>query len=160
MTPEQAQAEVGLYTQERWKYVKLARLVAGYLKFRVDSFAKEGKRVQWTVLSDIEHRAKDRQSVLKKLIEDKPDKTGLTKYTNYEDLGDLAGARVIFFYKDDLEEFALRKDSFGQWFGVESGEKLHRKLDPFSDEFGYDSFHLPVLVSEESGFYKALNPQP
>lgn len=86
---------------------------------------------------DIEHRVKDEKS-----FEDKIVRKG---YQNpFEEIEDIAGVRVICYYKNDLKSI---HDIIQQNFDVLSVSNKAEELDV--DQFGYTSNHYVVTIKQE-----------
>jgi len=133
-------------------YAQLARLVAQFLAWKV---RQHFGSPQLPVLHKIEHRAKSIDSLKRNLD------VGRYEVLSLAEIVDLAGARLIFFFKDDLEGFIREKRSdFVPWFGARAairhveGSKLP---DGSRAEVGYESYHLVGCVTRDTDFYRALS---
>lgn len=141
--------EIGEYEINKNNYQTLSRLVAGYLEHMVENLFKEGEKI----LFSVQNREKSINSLKKKLKED-------DKVDSYNQIEDLAGTRLIFYFLDNLEEFVNHLTAIlSNAFGAYSAENIHYKIDLSSAEFGYNSCHFPVLVSPNTIFFNALNPE-
>lgn len=97
---------------------------------------------------DIEHRVKDEKS-----FEDKIERKG---YKNpFEEIEDIAGVRVICYYKNDLKSI---HEIIQQNFDVVSVSNKAEELEV--DQFGYTSNHYVVTIKQEwlvTPHYKGLD---
>jgi putative GTP pyrophosphokinase len=95
-------------------------------------------------VSSVTHRLKDAESLQRKLLSSK-------KYETLGDITDIVGARVITYFSDDVDSVAniiRRVDNFAVDF-TNSVDK-RRELRP--DQFGYQSLHLVVTLSQQRIF--------
>jgi ppGpp synthetase/RelA/SpoT-type nucleotidyltranferase len=140
------------YKRERGRYDRLAKLVAQFLEWRVQEIFPDARL---RVLHVTESRAKSLESLDRNL------RARRYKENVLERIGDLAGARLIFHFEDDLETFCSTA-RFSEWFGKYSGDHLRHvsgELDRKGrrqDLPGYDSFHVPVCVTPNTGFWRSL----
>ena len=87
--------------------------------------------------SDVTSRLKKRDEFEKK-IRDSP------KYKSARDVTDIAGARVITYFEDDIDRvFYLIRDNFE----IDIQNSIDKRQAPRPDQFGYQSFHLVALLS-------------
>src|SRR6266481_9542737 len=92
------------YKPRMWQHARLARLVAQFLKWKVE----EEVESPLPVLAFVTHREKSIHSLRKNLLVD-ADNSGQqagkakARYSDFkpETIGDLAGTRLIFYFKDD-----------------------------------------------------------
>lgn len=140
--------ELSTYKSRQWHYRRLARLVEGFLEPRVKEYFSQrpGKAL---FLS--QHRAKSLHSVERKLKRRAPGQGLLS-------LGDLAGVRLIFYFRDELDRFSEKlHQELLDWFGIEAADTWEQRIDPSSDHFGYDSYHFTLQVNSRTGFGSALD---
>lgn len=135
--------ELEEYSKKQALYEILAYYSAKFLSWRIK---KEFGKIPWPLIHTEQSRAKSLQSLGKRL-----------KNKKIIDFRDLAGARVIFHFKDDLETLCDdRRESISNWFGIEAKESFEKKIDPGSDVFGYDSYHFVFRVTPGTQFFGAL----
>ena len=134
--------------QNSLAYARLAQLVAQFMAWRI---YEDFRKAKFPVLHQFQHRAKSRTSLERNIT---------SRCMDINKIRDLAGARLIFCFKDDLDNFVERKqDDFVRWFGYEStveaisGSKL---ADGTRQTPGYQSYHLPVKVTPDTMFHRAL----
>jgi len=156
------------YRDERWKYQRLAELIRRFLASRVREIL--GSRPV-PILQKEESRAKGLDSLRRNLEEEASRKhagKGSQEHRyrkavgklSLDDIGDLAAARLIFFFRDDLDRIAVTEaNRFEGWFGAGAAPKA--KLDAGPDNknrelFGYDSYHADVRVCPGTTFCEAL----
>lgn len=144
-SPELIQQELMRYKQDKPRLEKLAKLVSRFLESKVSINIPQGL---WPVLHAAQHRAKTMQSLRERL-----------KYKNLEKFGDLAGARLIFYFKDDLKKFAENKHIFAEWFGRLASESFEDKVKPWDKEFGYASKHFTLEVTKGNAFWTSLRKE-
>jgi ppGpp synthetase/RelA/SpoT-type nucleotidyltranferase len=92
-------------------------------------------------ISSISYRLKERDSLEKKL-------RSSDKYKNMWDVTDIAGARVITFFADDVDRVAdviCRQENFG----VDWVNSVDKRRELKSDQFGYQSLHLVASLSKQ-----------
>jgi ppGpp synthetase/RelA/SpoT-type nucleotidyltranferase len=66
------------------------------------------------------------------------------KYKSARDVTDIAGARVITYFEDDIDRvFFLIRDNFE----IDIQNSIDKRQAPRPDQFGYQSFHLVTLLS-------------
>jgi putative GTP pyrophosphokinase len=95
-------------------------------------------------ISSISYRLKERDSLEKKL-------RSSDKYKNMWDVTDIAGARVITFFADDVDRVAdviCRQENFG----VDWVNSVDKRRELKSDQFGYQSLHLVASLSKQRIF--------
>jgi ppGpp synthetase/RelA/SpoT-type nucleotidyltranferase len=133
-------------------YAHYARLVAQFLAWKV---RQRFGSPQLPLLHKIEYRGKSIDS-LKRNFE-------AGRYNplpgSPKDIPDLAGARLLFFFQDDVERF-VRESDFVAWFG--GGTKIRwvhgsKMRDGSRAQIGYESHHLTICVSSDNDFYRALS---
>lgn len=67
-----------------------------------------------------------------------------SKYKSARDVTDIAGARVITYFQDDIDRvFYLIRDNFE----IDIQNSIDKRQAPRPDQFGYQSFHLVTLLS-------------
>lgn len=137
------------------EYARLAQLIAQFLAWRVhDDF----KSSRLPVLHMYQHRAKSLSSLAKNI-----GTRGRYEALSLDVVTDLAGARLIFYFKDDLQQFiARRSGDFEAWFGATSRnvEHIHGSKRPDGSRQpgpGYESHHFLVRVTPDTLFYRALH---
>jgi ppGpp synthetase/RelA/SpoT-type nucleotidyltranferase/8-oxo-dGTP pyrophosphatase MutT (NUDIX family) len=159
---------VSKYRSERYLYERLARHVRRFLVGEVKADFKA--IAKWPLLHDHKSRAKDIESLRNNLDTERynPPPVGLA------DIKDLAGARLIFYFRRDLDQFWARlnleclfgkgaHDSAKQikksaMHAAEETDKETRRAIPARYErFGYDSFHFTCEVEPGTKFYAALS---
>ena len=130
-------------------YARLAQLVAQFMAWRIYENFREAK---FPVLHQYQHRAKSRTSLERNI-----------KFRGMaiDEIRDLAGARLIFYFKDDLDNFVNTKQhEFCSWFGSKSKAKDisgSKHADGTRQNLpGYQSYHFPVQVTRGTLFYQAL----
>jgi ppGpp synthetase/RelA/SpoT-type nucleotidyltranferase len=108
------------------------------------------------VLHLYQHRAKSIDSLSKNLQNPK-------RYPgiSLDEITDLAGARLIFYFEDDLKQFCQDKVRFSDWFGLLSMQTLKyiegsRLPDGSRETPGYESYHFLVKVTNNTGFWRSL----
>jgi ppGpp synthetase/RelA/SpoT-type nucleotidyltranferase len=73
---------------------------------------------------------------------------------------DLAAGRIIFFFRDDLDEFGKEiENKRAVWFGPTSQLKFALEKEPGqrTEPFGYDSIHLTARATKDSEFFGLLS---
>ena len=143
------------FESARYRYGLLAHLVRRFVVAQIKSQFSGSK---WLVLHHHTDRAKDPESLYRNLIANRYESSP----TALNDIKDLAGARLIFYFRDDLDKFwEQSRPKFKYWFGQLAEETAKRALEPSSDPagelFGYDSFHFICQVSRGTEFWSALN---
>ena len=130
-------------------YARLAQLVAQFMAWRIYEGFRDAK---YPVLHQFQHRAKSRTSLERNI-----------KFRDMDihDIKDLAGARLIFYFKDDLDKFVnTTQGEFIRWFGNTSKAKnvsgSKHAGGTRQNLPGYQSYHLPVRVTRGTLFYEAL----
>ncbi len=131
------------YKINRYLYEILAGYAAKFLYWKiVDEFRPEAT---WPLLHTMQFRAKSLHSLQERL-----------NYTSLNEIKDLAGSRIIFHFKDDLNDLYKLKGNIKTWFGREAKETIHKTIDPLSQKFGYDSYHFNYTVIDGNDFYESL----
>jgi ppGpp synthetase/RelA/SpoT-type nucleotidyltranferase len=86
--------------------------------------------------SDVTSRLKKRDEFEKKIKD--------SKYKSARDVTDIAGARVITYFEDDIDRvFYLIRDNFE----IDIQNSIDKRQTPRPDQFGYQSFHLVTLLT-------------
>lgn len=148
------------YEKKSWNYARLAQLVAQFLAWRV---REDFRAAKLPVLHQYTHRAKSLASLKANFDANRYD-----KIQDLEDLKekitDLAGARLIFYFKDDLDKFC--KDgidrTFARLFGSVSTQARQISGSKVADgtreeKQGYESYHLSIkVIAAETEFFKTL----
>lgn len=145
------------YKSHRWYHGRLARLIAQFLEWQVEDFFRHDTL---PVPVNITHREKSLRSLRSNI---KRSKRRYKFPLPREWVPDLAGVRVIFYFRDDAARFCDDAPNlFGRWFGRYCSENS-RDLDGHSPKGkrgrnrDYDSIHFPVRVERDTEFYRALN---
>ena len=148
ITPEEDRFLKEYEAKNSLAYARLAQLVAQFMAWRIYEDFREAK---FPVLHQYQHRAKSRTSLERNIK---------FRCMDIDDIRDLAGARLIFYFKDDLDNFVkTTQRECLSWFGNEStaedvsGSKL---ADGTRQMPGYQSYHLPVEVTKGTLFHRAL----
>jgi ppGpp synthetase/RelA/SpoT-type nucleotidyltranferase len=143
------------YRAHRWYHGRLARLVAQFLEWQVDDrFAEAGL----PVLAKVSYREKSLDSLGANLKKKRYGRFPIDR----EQIRDLAGIRVVFYFLDDVKYFCdQRTGLFRMWFGDSALKgKMHDGAAPASPENpnrNYDSWHYPLRVDAETEFFRTLN---
>ena len=160
IVPSVVENFLAYYEKKSWNYARLAQLVAQFLAWRVRGDFLSAKL---PVLHQYTHRAKSLASLKANF-----DAKRYDEIHDLEDLKekitDLAGARLIFYFKDDLDKFC--KDgidrTFARWFGSVSTQARQVSGSKIADgtreeKQGYESYHLSIKVTAaETEFFKTL----
>lgn len=154
------------YQSEAWKYERLARLVARFLSAEVKGHFSDAS---WPVLHEAQHRAKSPNSLHKNLVAGRYDvawreSEDLDSSALWSQVKDLAGVRLIFHFRSDLDEFlnVKARQQLARWFGQTSLEVDHMQLllkdnrKRVKEVFGYSSYHFPVTVCPDTDFWRSL----
>lgn len=111
------------------------------------SFASEVEHQLNRIISEkkipcnaITYRLKDRDSLISKIDRKK------NKYTNLNEITDIAGVRVITYYTDDVDKVAQLVE---QEFAVDKENSIDKREALEPDRFGYCSVHYVVEMSPE-----------
>lgn len=157
---------VAEYQTEAWKYERIARLVARFLAAEVKGYFLHSS---WPVLHEVQHRAKSQRSLYKNLMAGRYDAVlGESEYMDssalWSQVKDLAGVRLVFHFRSDLDEFLDQKarGQLERWFGQTSLEvdqmqvSLKDKRKRVKEVFGYSSYHFPVAVAPDTDFWRSL----
>lgn len=135
--------DIADYSNKKALYEILASYTARFLSWHIK---KQFPNITWPLIHTDQYRSKSIKSLKNRLL-----KNELSSFK------DLAGARVIFHFKDDLEYLCNHNlELINTWFGIEAKESFKRKIDPLTDVFGYDSYHFNYKVNHETDFYKSL----
>ena len=136
-----------------WHYDRLAMLVTHFLAWRVNEFFEQASL---PVLHLYQHRAKTVKSLENNMrVPDRYPDIILKHVT------DLAGARLIFYFDDDLRVFCHDRRRFEDWFGhLAVAQFKHvegsRRPDGSRETPGYDSYHFPIQVTRDTIFWDSL----
>ena len=131
-----SQALLEQYDERKPIYEKMEQIAFDTLRWTL--------RRQGLYVTSIEHRVKERQSLMGKL------ELKGAKYKSLDDVTDILGLRVITFYTDDVDKVAaIAKRTFEvDWQQSVDKRKLHQ-----FDRFGYNSLHyicrLPKSVVDD-----------
>lgn len=143
------------YEGRRWHHERLARLVMQFLEWQIEDFFRDSRL---PVLAKMSYRVKSMDSIKRNFRK--------RRYRSFpvsrDKFGDLAGVRVVFYFRDDVEHFCdERVKFFRRWFGHRAYEerKVFDATKPKAKRrnTGYESWHFPVRVERDSDFYRALN---
>ncbi len=147
---------VANFRSTQYLYERLAHHVRRFLVGQVNT---KFDRSDWPILHDHKDRAKDPTSLYQNLMANryKPPPTRLSE------IKDLAGARLIFFFRDDLDKFWNSLHLYSS-FGELADKTQKKALEPSSgiaegELFGYDSFHFTCEVSTKTEFWEALTDE-
>ena len=144
------------YRDHRWFHARLAKLVSQFLEWRVEQQLGQSGL---PVLAKVIHREKSVLSLRRRLERlTAAERSEIIR----EQYGDLAGARVVFYFHNDLERFSSQAAVFESWFGRYSRDHLDEKgrkaeLTKRAKAHGYRAFHFPVRVTAHSEFWEYLN---
>lgn len=139
------------FEREREDYSAFAKLVAGFLDAKIAEL--QGVKARLPLVHSIKWRTKTQDSLRKKLQKlANADKSP----ADLQAVDDLAGVRVIFYFKDDMEAFA--KNDFRAMFGQRTRESVDEKRRAL-DSFGYQSFHFTVSYASNSEFAESLREE-
>lgn len=134
--------DIERYERDKERYHTLGKRVSGYLESKI----VETQAAVLPLLHSVNYRIKDRKSLQRKLRD---------RQYRIEEIEDICGVRIIFYFKDDMERF-LANFPFEDYFGTYAKESLDRKLDEYSNQFGYSSIHFTAKVTPHTIFYDAL----
>lgn len=100
----------------------------------------------------IEKRVKEYDSIISKLT--RPEKQG--KYKELSDITDIAGVRIITYYKSDVEKI---QEIIEEVFDVDYGNSVNKMYESKPNQFGYLSVHYVlkyknnrISLEENRGF--------
>lgn len=138
--------EAKKYQSENFlRYQKFSRATKQFLAWKFLDTFDQGRL---PILQNAEHRAKTYKSLERNLVAGVYDKG--TPKTSPAEVDDLAGARIVCYFEDDLVSFCQR-DKIAELFGTTAGDSL---IDFRAD--GYRSFHFVVLGGEPCVFWNSL----
>ena len=154
------------YEKKSWNYARFAQLVAQFLAWRVDWAFPAAKL---PVLHQYTHRAKSLASLRANFDAKRYDKIAkdcalIQTEDLKKEITDLAGARLIFYFKDDLDRFFVDgiHGNFERWFGTASKDARQISGSKISDgtreeKQGYESYHVPVRIQPaKTEFFQTL----
>ncbi|MEM9462695.1 MAG: hypothetical protein AAGF11_51580 [Myxococcota bacterium] len=145
------------FQDKRWSYERLADLVRRYLAWQVECWRPKSGL---PLLHLTQARAKDPRSLQRNLDRAQRYKK---EPTCLHDVGDLAAARLIFYFRTDLDEFCeYANTQLSRWFGESSKLEDMRSpgmQDKVREVFGYDSYHLDIEVTPETDLFDHLRPE-
>lgn len=132
--------DIKLYDKDKDKYHVLGKRVSGYLESKII----ETQPSVLPLLHSVGYRIKERKSLERKLHRKR-----------ISQIEDICGVRIIFYFKDDMEKFL---DFFPSedYFGTYTKNSFDRKLEEYSNKFGYNSIHFTVKVTPQTVFYNVL----
>lgn len=146
--------QLAKYKEKRRDYESFGRLVAGFLEAEVQDSHRA--RTALPLLHGVDSRAKTVASVRGKVERNGRNSAANRKKTSVIDIfqfNDLAGARVIFYFEDDMEWFLCW--DFEKLFGKETKDSVDEKRHEL-DSFGYASTHFTVRCAASSHFTNSL----
>jgi ppGpp synthetase/RelA/SpoT-type nucleotidyltranferase len=145
---ELIQRELARYDSLKNNFDALGRILTGY----IESTITEWRPTSLPLLHSVTYRVKERKSLERKLearLKGKGDEYPV-------EIDDTCGVRVIFYFRDDMDDF-LRRFDFQHSFGTSTRNSLDDKVKSYKDnEFGYRSVHFTVRVTPNTNFYDGL----
>ncbi len=109
----------------QWRYARLSKLVAQFLQWKVQDSQDSFSGSKLKILHAATYRAKNVRSLQKNLQKKRGKKKRYKKLTAVA-IGDLAAARLIFCFQDDLEKFFVDRQRLQTWFGAVTRHSLKK----------------------------------
>jgi ppGpp synthetase/RelA/SpoT-type nucleotidyltranferase len=155
MTPAEVERIMRDYKDNHWQYQRLTVLARRFLAGRV---RKHFPTPSVPILQKEESRTKKASSLKRNLEESRYE--GLRRSSGSQldlaSIGDLAAVRLIFFFRDDLDEFA-ELEEWKDWFGDKPRPKIPSGKDKHGRAlFGYNSYHADIKIEKGTVFYNVL----
>lgn len=138
----------------REDYERFAKLLRGFLEARLLEIQRQARSLP--LLHSVTCRVKSVESLRKKLARWNVEGRFASGSIDLGSIDDLAGVRVIFYFKDDMEKFL--ENDFDLIFGRRTRESVDKKVRNL-DSFGYQSVHFTVSHALNSLFTESLREE-
>jgi len=125
-----------LLLEEFKEKIPVLREIENFVKHKFEEFVKENN----ILVNCIESRVKSEKSLEGKLL------LKGHKYQTLSDITDLVGVRVVTFYSDEIDKFAVVAE---KWFEIDRENSIDKRNTHDVDQFGYSSLHYICRIPKE-----------